>query len=887
MKNFKKATAFTMASVMVFSSCIFATGCNKKPAGTTVKIEEDSPWYNIEKYTLRTQYDDSQDIDYIYSQIIGFDGEHLIVSTEGSYKYPDNAWDDPNFNYNDYQFHTIDTYTLDGDQVSSIDVNSGLKDYLTDYDNYYVSDVTYAGTINLTIDAWGYLDPDAEPSEDVPVDENGDIDWEAMYPDAVGSSADVSSKADPEDEEDIEEDIDEDIDEDEEFDDEDLDDYDFDAYDPGMFLDDYYEDHYFLAVFDAATGELLSFEAQDGDNSVPGSFEGSADVGAGYTVSKYWQTDDDAYSYILTITSPDGSISTVDMRDIFPDYSIYDIASFVTVSDTEVVFRPSLDSGTETIYMVLNLATGEITEDDSYSWLDEELFYNGVTYIPGIGNAALKTTGISILNFDTQEEDLVFDFNMCNIKRSDVTYLSLYEYSEDRIVMAGSIWSSKTGIGYQDETIIYVLTKAETNPNVGKIVLTAASLGYLDEASAEAIVQFNEASSEYFVTYTDKYEIEYDYSNADDDTEWYNTVLETQASLSNQLAIDLIAGDGPDIILDASEFRQLNDSEYLLDLSSDFDFSSGYFTNVIDAAKTGDALYQLPTSFTIQGIKTQASNVSAGQTGFTFDEYAEFVDEVCNGDDPLALNQLDAFTTLVVAMNDEFETGDGDINYDCDAFREFAEFIRDNMPEEIQDPYADGYGVEVYEGYGMYDEETSTAEVSGISSFGSFISWDYADGTVLMGLPSFDGRGPMISCTTSAAVSAQTANPDGCKAFVETLLSNEVQEILAAYYCPVNTEAFDTIAALALEERNADIREMMSWYSPAEITQMGLHEFDSSIIDTFQEFVTSATTISSMDAAVQAILREEIPAYFSGQKTIDEVINIIQDKVQTYINERG
>ena len=42
-----------------------------------------------------------------------------------------------------------------------------------------------------------------------------------------------------------------------------------------------------------------------------------------------------------------------------------------------------------------------------------------------------------------------------------------------------------------------------------------------------------------------------------------------------------------------------------------------------------------------------------------------------------------------------------------------------------------------------------------------------------------------------------------------------------------------------------------------------------------------------MDTAIEIIIREEIQAYFCGDKTIDEVMGIIQNRVDLYLNERG
>ena len=43
----------------------------------------------------------------------------------------------------------------------------------------------------------------------------------------------------------------------------------------------------------------------------------------------------------------------------------------------------------------------------------------------------------------------------------------------------------------------------------------------------------------------------------------------------------------------------------------------------------------------------------------------------------------------------------------------------------------------------------------------------------------------------------------------------------------------------------------------------------------------------SDDASISIILIEEMPAYFLGQKDLDAVIKIAQDRIQKVLNERG
>ena len=44
--------------------------------------------------------------------------------------------------------------------------------------------------------------------------------------------------------------------------------------------------------------------------------------------------------------------------------------------------------------------------------------------------------------------------------------------------------------------------------------------------------------------------------------------------------------------------------------------------------------------------------------------------------------------------------------------------------------------------------------------------------------------------------------------------------------------------------------------------------------------------MDSPDSAIEMILIEEMPAYFSGQKDLNAVVEIAQDRAQKVLNER-
>ena len=63
-------------------------------------------------------------------------------------------------------------------------------------------------------------------------------------------------------------------------------------------------------------------------------------------------------------------------------------------------------------------------------------------------------------------------------------------------------------------------------------------------------------------------------------------------------------------------------------------------------------------------------------------------------------------------------------------------------------------------------------------------------------------------------------------------------------------------------------------------------EADESMIAKFADIIRSADVSARYDPAVELIIREEMPAYFAGQKSLDEVIRIMSDRTKKYLSER-
>ena len=160
-------------------------------------------------------------------------------------------------------------------------------------------------------------------------------------------------------------------------------------------------------------------------------------------------------------------------------------------------------------------------------------------------------------------------------------------------------------------------------------------------------------------------------------------------------------------------------------------------------------------------------------------------------------------------------------------------------------------------------------------------------GDAILGYPSVDGQGPSASPIFSAAVSAQAVDVDACWDFIKTLLSEDIQTYISnSGYNVVNKAAYESVSEKAVEYYN-DMYSDDYFYGVGVGAPSSPDQFSMDDVDTYTEIIESVTVMNTSDASISKIISEEMPAYFSGQKDLDEVIEIMQDRVQKVLDERG
>lgn len=532
-------------------------------------------------------------------------------------------------------------------------------------------------------------------------------------------------------------------------------------------------------------------------------------------------------------------------------------------------------------YCLVDLDTGKITALDEMEYVGIPL--RNLTYCSGM-LVTVTDGGVYSIDVDNGTCKMILSFN-CSVCNRFLANNSELKYAdEDKLLFS---YSSRYVGANQIPFALCTFTKTAEYPAAGKNILTVASTEDLDYSVSEAIMRFNQESDTSFMLFDNRYKTnsEIDYANADNTDRAALNSLNSYASVSDRLAMDIIAGEGPDILITNGANEQLSKKDYFIDLSDYLKnesgiSESGYFTNAIEASKFNGALYQLPIGFYVDCFMAPGDALGS-RNGLTFDEYSAMVQNVCNGQDPVYDHQLSFSRTEVAtklfANSSEMFIKDGKIDVNCDAFRAILDYCKD-LPAKS---YYEGKDVDAEWEDLISAKDKMRVQPTVIYGFYEYeeFAMKYQD-AVICGYPSVDGRTATIGSNIAVSVSSHTDDLDSCKRFVSILLSEDIQKTLYMNI-PINKKCAKDIALLEINEnnKNVDANEGNKYAKAGQ-------KLDAALADRYIEQLSTAATSNFVYHSISLIIYEEIPAYFEGQKSFEEVTKTINDRAQTVLNER-
>ncbi|MCQ2529111.1 MAG: extracellular solute-binding protein [Saccharofermentans sp.] len=569
----------------------------------------------------------------------------------------------------------------------------------------------------------------------------------------------------------------------------------------------------------------------------------------------YLVSDSNKLSYVEVDAV--GKTTSTDFK--FPSYITSVNPQTVNVNGNELAMLCYFitDDGYELTYAFItyNLSTDEYKElpiEDGYKYrlVDSNLYL-------------LSEDSLSLVNSDDNSIDEVMNFHNTYINGNAGSNLNydLLHVSDDKIVLG---YQTSYLLGNDGPYGIITLTPAQKNPNEGKMVVSVAILDswypYYKELN-----EFNRSSKEYYYEIDDTYDVfkvlPEGYS--------YSDYRKEREQVISQLMVDIESGNGPDIVLLDSDAAQMEDSRYLLDLNekinSDSIISKGDFLPSLTNSERADgAIYNVTYGIEIPGLIIKSEYLENSPNGLTYDAYNSLINDkglpaVIGEDDKLYL-----FDYFFTNNANKFFDENNKLNLNNEEFSSMLDFVS-NLPDHWVSPNVGTLPEISFESNNLYFN-------SFLSSYGRFY-----DKYTITGMPSLSSSS-LSALGVGVGITACCPVEDGAWQYVRFMLSKDVQKAICASMYPVNNDAFREYATNEVLMNNS----LMSC-QPI----VGEEGIPLDVVDSYMNVMKTAEVQRNVDSGILRIMNEEIQAYFAGQKSLDQIIPVIEDRVNKLQEERA
>ncbi|MBN1892309.1 MAG: extracellular solute-binding protein [Clostridiales bacterium] len=512
-----------------------------------------------------------------------------------------------------------------------------------------------------------------------------------------------------------------------------------------------------------------------------------------------------------------------------------------------------------------------------------------------------KPGGIYSYDLKTGEESPILSWNDTDLDMSKYMYASCIPFSDEKVVMISQNYYLMEESEEPEPVTMVVLTKEKTNPNAGKKVLQLGGFGlmYDPELTAE-VYRYNKTNQEFRVVLKDYYDL-IDLSEVASGDE--ADMMKVLANVNEQIYLDMINGDGPDILMSGYMINSLERFEakgLLADLyeiakkDESFD-KEDYIQSVLALFEQDGKLYQFPTGFSIYGL-VGPTRLIGERNGWTVDEFNEMVNNLPEGVYTLVnITQSELLSSCIASsMNTFVDYSENEVRLDTPDFYKLLEFAKTYGSEDVEqnneprpmydDMYYDETYIDEWELMSQGKLALATASLYGPSDLSNY-RFNFGEPVSFVGYPSGDKAGLACAANQKFAISEESANKDEAWSFIRHFISEEVQTQKAMYSeAPIHRGALDAKIEQLLNPPKDENEFDDRYYDDSRLYGEQPTQED---VDQYLALIDSLSTLQGEDEQILSIILEETPAFFKGLKSAEDVAAIIQDRVKTYVSERS
>lgn len=519
----------------------------------------------------------------------------------------------------------------------------------------------------------------------------------------------------------------------------------------------------------------------------------------------------------------------------------------------------------------------KVTDKDKKAWGETykcDRFANTsgmveVSVVPSKDGKLYFLNAAELFTYDMQtgESEVVANWLANDVLSDDIRYMEVDEAGEIIMVTADST-------GNVSGAELVKMTKAEAKEMQEKQVLTLGTI-QVQMGLRRGVIEFNKRNDKYRVEI-----IEY----GKDDYEAGVTKFKNE----------IIAGNMPDIVNISDGSEDFYAAKGLLeDLKPFLDGENGinradYFENILTAFESDGKLYKIGPDFVVNTLVGKTS-VVGDKKSWSMDDIIALANEKDEGVSLFGPETETKSRVLEMCLYNNMEQyynmSEGKCDFDNEEFRKTLEFSNLFPKETTMGEERPSDALLISEGRVLL----GTVGMMSIRDYQMYHNM-FGDDISFVGYPSqFDCGSIAENYDLALGMNAKSENKDGIWEFIRFFLEEDYQTKYTAGY-PLLKAAFDKKA----EE------EMKKYYETNEngeevevaLVSVGWQDYVMELmaatqeeVDAVKELISSVSHGKKTDEQVMSIILEEVQPYFDGQKSVEDVVSVIQNRANIYMNE--
>lgn len=542
-----------------------------------------------------------------------------------------------------------------------------------------------------------------------------------------------------------------------------------------------------------------------------------------------------------------------------------EVLGMTATGDGQIVVAKYDDEGEvciDTWDMEKNKLSGKNEDKLDVMWMESMYAGEGDTFFYSVDNT-LYTYDLS-----EQKNTKLFKLVDWNITADNVSWIGGTE--ENLIVLTEMYGSSNWAV------TLNLMTRVKAADIPEKTEITLGCL-YAADTITNAVVEFNKKSQNYKVVIKEYLtdDVEYDAGIAE-----FNN--------------DILSGNGPDLIdlssLDISSYagKGLFEDLYTY-IENDAEFSKKNLNeSVLKLFESDGKLMAMPSTFSVQMLVSDKSLY--GDSALTLDKFAEIVK--ANPDKEIVdlTGRESMLANLYVCNSDYFvNMADKTCNFTDGTFEKLLNICKDlpsdeELWEQMDGEYEESEPEKVSKGtllfYNLSLYSPEEYQIAGLL---------FKNGYNMSGYPSVEGGEVTANVYSDLmAISSNSKYKEDCWEIVKTIFESADD----MFNIPVDNDALDKMLEEACTpnmevDDNGNEVEMPSVYGWGDNFELEIYAMTEAEAEAMKTLVNSVTTLvsSTYNEDVYNIIMEESEAFFEGDATASEVCEIIQSRVNIFINE--